>query len=62
MSGPSKEALVTHHLTEALRHLSAAAQFTRELSRADADELAMSLERWLEAVRDVRGDVEGTKP
>lgn len=62
MSGPCKESLVNHHLTEAIRHLSAAAQFTRELEREDAGELAMSLERWLDAVRDVRGDVEGTKP
>ena len=62
MSGPSKEALVGHHLTEAIRHLLAAAEFTRELTREDAGELAMSLERWLEAVRDVRGEVEGPKP
>lgn len=61
MSGPSKESLV-NHLTEAIRHLSAAAQFARELERKDAGELAMSLERAVEATRDIRGDIEGTKP
>jgi len=57
MNGPSTEALIGHHLTQAIRHLSAAAEFARELKREDAAELALSLEREVEAVRDVRGDV-----
>jgi hypothetical protein len=59
VTGPSKRALVGHHLTEAIRHLSAAAEFVRELDRADAEDLARSVERAAEAVRDVRGEVEG---
>ena len=62
VTDPSTVALIGHHLTEAIRHLSAAVEFTRELKREDADELAMSLERTVEAARDVRGDVEGSKP
>ena len=62
MTGPSTMALIGHHLTEAIRHLSAAAELSRALTREDAGELAMSLERTLEAVRDARGDVEGEKP
>jgi hypothetical protein len=62
MNGPSTEALITHHLTQALRHLAAAAEFARELSRPDAGELALSLDRQVEAVRDVRGDIENPSP
>lgn len=62
MTGPSIAALIGHHLTEAIRHLSAAAELSRELTREDANELARSLERMREAVRDARGDVEGDKP
>lgn len=61
VTGPSKRALAGHHLTEAIRHLSAAAEFVRELDRADAEDLARSVERAVEAVRDVRGEVEGSK-
>lgn len=62
VKGPSTEALCGHHLTEAIRHLSAAAEFSRELGRPDAGELAMSLERAVEATRDIRVDIEGAKP
>ena len=63
MNGPSAKDLVGHHLTQAIRHLVAAAEFARELEgREDAGELAMSLERAAEAARDVRGEVEGPKP
>lgn len=51
--------LIGHHLTEAIRHLTAAAGLTRELTREDARDLALSLDRTLEAVREARGDVEG---
>ena len=62
VSGPSTKAIVGHHLTEAIRHLSAAAESARDLPREDAEELAKSLERAVEAARDVRGDVEGRNP
>lgn len=62
MNGPSPKDLVGHHLTQAIRHLSAAAEFARELSREDAGELAMSLDRAVEAARDVRSDVENPSP
>jgi hypothetical protein len=63
VSGPSKEALVGHHLTEAIKHLYTAAEFVRELEgREDAGELALMLERAAETARDVRGEVEGPKP
>lgn len=62
MSGPSKRALVGHHLTEAIRHLYAAAEFVRELPHDDARELAAVVERAAETARDVRGEVEGTAP
>lgn len=60
MSGPSTKAIVGHHLTEAIRHLSAAAQIARGLHRKDAEELGKSLDRAVEAARDVRGDVEAS--
>lgn len=62
VNGPSTKDLVGHHLTQALRHLVAAAEAARDLSREDAAELAMSLERMAEGVRDVRGEIEGPKP
>lgn len=62
MNGPSTEALIGHHLTHAIRHLCAAAEFVRELGREDANELAMSLERAAESARDVRGEVQGRTP
>lgn len=62
MTGPSIGALIGHHLTEAIKHLSAAAELSRELSREDAGELATSLAHMVETVRDARGDVEGPKP
>jgi len=60
MSGPSKKALVGHHLTEAIRHLYAAAEFVRELVDDDPNDLAMTLVRAAETARDVRGEVEGS--
>ena len=62
VKGPSTEALCGHHLTEAIRHLAAAAEFSRELGRPDAGELALSLERAVEAALDIRRGIEGTKP
>jgi len=62
VTGPSTVALIGHHLTEAIKHLSAAAELSRELTREDASELATSLSHMVEAVRDARGDVEGPKP
>ncbi len=62
MSGPSKEALADHHLTEAIRHLSAAAEFVRDLDREDANELALAVDRAVETARDLRGEVEGRTP
>ena len=57
MSGPSKRDLAGHHLTEAIRHLYAAAEFVRETDCDDANELAMVVERAGETARDVRGEV-----
>lgn len=62
VTGPSTVALIGHHLTEAIKHLSAAAELSRELTREDAGELATSLAHMVEAVRDTRVDVEGPKP
>jgi hypothetical protein len=63
VSGPSTKALVGHHLTEAIRHLYAAAEFARELPGCkDADALAMTLEHAAEIARDVRNEIEGSKP
>lgn len=62
VTGPSTAALIGHHLTEAIKHLSAAAELSRELTREDANELATSLSHMVEAIRDARGDVEGPKP
>ena len=59
MSGPSKSAMAAHHLTVAIRHLYAAAEFARDLKRADSEELALSLQRTAEAARDVRGEIAG---
>lgn len=59
MSGPSKRSLAGHHLTEAIRHLYAAAEFVRELpDQKDVSDLAMVVERAAETARDVRGEVE----
>lgn len=58
MSGPSKRDLAGHHLTEAIRHLHAAAEFARETDHDDARELAMVVERAAEIARDVRGEFE----
>jgi len=61
MSGPSKRALIGHHITEAIKHLTAAAEFVRELpDRDDAvmDHLALVVEGAVETVRDVRREVE----
>lgn len=62
MNGPSPKDLVGHHLTQAIRHLVAAAEFVRELSREDAGELAMTLEHAAETARDARGEIEGPAP
>ena len=59
---PSTKAIVGLHLTEAIRHLSAAAASARDLPREDAEELGTSLDRAVEAARDMRGDVEGFDP
>jgi hypothetical protein len=59
---PSSSDLAQHHLTEAIRHLAAAAEFVRELRREDSEELAMSVVRAAEAVRDVRDDVTEASP
>jgi hypothetical protein len=56
--GPSKEALAGHHLTEAIKHLYAAAEFIRELDRADVNDLALTVEIAAETARDARGEVE----
>jgi len=61
MTGPSKKALAGHHLTEAIKHLTSAAEFVRELPGRDVDVLehmALVLEGAVETVRDVRGHVE----
>jgi len=59
MSGPSERALAGHHLLEAIRHLSAAAQFIRELpDRSDADDIAKLIDSVQETVREVRDEVE----
>jgi hypothetical protein len=56
-------ALASHHLTEAIRHLYAAAEFVRELKgREDVEALAQVVERAAETARDVRGEVEGRTP
>ncbi len=59
----SDQALAGHHLTEAIKHLTAAAELVRGLaSREDSDELehlALVVEGARETVRDVRGEVEG---
>ena len=58
MSGPSKQALAGHHLTEAIKHLTAAAEFIRELPDRDddvMDHLALVVEGAVETIRDVRG-------
>jgi hypothetical protein len=60
VKGPSTEALCGHHLTEAIKHLAAAAELSRELRRPDAGDLALALDRAVEAARDMRGDIEGT--
>ena len=61
MSGPSKKALAGHHLTEAIKHLYAAAEFVSELvDEGDPNDLAMTLVRAAETARDVRGEVEGS--
>lgn len=57
MSGPSKEALASHHLTEAIKHLYAAAEFVRELNHDDTKELAATLEGAAETVREVRVEI-----
>lgn len=62
MGGPSKKALAGHHLTEAIRHLSAAAEFVRELKREDAGELALTIDRAVGTARDVRSEVEERTP
>ncbi|HSX22908.1 MAG TPA: hypothetical protein VLE97_09065 [Gaiellaceae bacterium] len=58
MSGPSKRSLAGHHLTEAIKHLYAAAEFVRETDHDDAAELAAVAERAAETARDVRGEIE----
>lgn len=58
MSGPSKASLAGHHLTEAIKHLYAAAEFVRETTHDDAVELAAIVERAAETARDVRGEIE----
>lgn len=61
MSGPSKQSLAGHHLTEAIKHLSAAAECIRELPDRDDDvmeHLALVVGGAVETIRDVRGEVE----
>ena len=63
MTGPSKRALVGHHITAAIKHLTAAAEFVRELPDRDSDvtdHLALVVEGAIETVRDVRREVEET--
>lgn len=61
MTGPSKQALAGHHLTEAIKHLTSAAEFVRDLPDRDdevLDHLALVVEGAIETIRDVRGEVE----
>jgi hypothetical protein len=58
MIGPSTRDLASHHLTEAIRHLYAAASFVRETDCKNADGLALSLEGCAEDARATRGEVE----
>jgi hypothetical protein len=65
MTGPSKKALAGHHLTEAIKHLTSAAEFIRELPDRDddvLDHMALVVEGAVETVRDVRGHVEADAP
>ena len=58
---PSKRSLASHHLTEAIRHLSAAAEFVRELPDrhpAVRDRKALDVEGAREIIRALRGDVD----
>lgn len=59
MTGPSKRALVGHHSTEAIKHLTAVAELVRELRGSDeTDDLALVVEGCIETVREVRREVE----
>ena len=63
MSG--KRQLASHHLTEAIKHLTAAAEFIRELPDRDEDLMdhrALVIEGAVETVRDVRSHVEADPP
>jgi hypothetical protein len=65
VSGPSIRNLASHHLTEAIRHLSAAAAFARELAgREDSDDLAqlaLVVDGTIETIRDARGAVKESR-
>jgi hypothetical protein len=61
MNGPSKQSLASRHLTEANKHLYAAAGFVLELPDRDSDvlnHLALVVGGAVETVRDVRREVE----
>lgn len=62
VSGPRPDSVINHHLTEAIRHLATAADLLRERSHEGDGALAMSVDRVLYAVRDVRGDVGSRTP
>lgn len=63
MSPPSKQSLAGHHLTEAIKHLYAAAELVRDLDAVqDASEVALSIEGAAETARDIRGEIQGHAP
>jgi hypothetical protein len=64
VSHPSKNAVTGHHLTEAIRHLSAVTGLVLELPSLDADvrdQLALVVEGTIETLRDVQREVEAPR-
>lgn len=61
MNGPSKRTLAGYHLTEAIRHLSAATFLVGATDCVDSDALALNVSRAEEITRDARAEVEGRR-
>lgn len=61
MNRPSQRALAGHHIMQAIKHLTAAAEFVRELPDRDSGMtgyLELVVEGCIETVRDVSREIE----
>ena len=58
MKGPTTRHLAGYHFTEAIRHLSVAAECVREMADRELSDWALTIDGMIETIREVRGKVD----